>query len=506
MVVETYKGAGLERIRQVQSSASLSVRYDGDEETDKIVALAGLGPLAGYADRLGLTVGFAGAVPYLGPGVPVVDRGGLLVHSLLMLNVGGDCCTDLSMLHAAEGVLGDVGSDTTFRRMVADFTKSPGTTDGVDEAFGEIRTRVWAEHGWSDPGTRVILDIDGTLTPVHSEKEDAKGTYKRGFGFHPVVCFADCSGEALAIEHRPGNAGANTITDLVGIVDAGLDALPDSVAGSHRPGAIAAEQTNEILVRSDSAGHTGGFLWDMWDRNVRFCVTGRSNSTLSSVILGFGDNTNWQKALRPRNVDADGDPDVDARAAQVVEVTNYPTIRRWLGLKGRPKDDLDVAYPPGTRVIIRREPLHPGAQQRMFDTNGWRHTIILCDLPGDTAVEIDRLQREHAHVEENIKRLKETGLERFPFQDTARNKVWASMVGWAHTLCRWFQLDLFAGTEFEYAHPKKLRRCLFDTPAVLRTRNRQTWVLWPHQWPWNATLRAAGRRLRTMNTPRPLLA
>ncbi|CCM65471.1 hypothetical protein BN381_80001 [Candidatus Microthrix parvicella RN1] len=119
-------------------------------------------------------------------------------------------------------------------------------------------------------------------------------------------------------------------------------------------------------------------------------------------------------------------------------------------------------------------------------------------------MEIDRLQREHAHVEENIKRLKTCGLDRFPFPDTARNKVWTSMVGWAHTLCRWFQLDLLAGTEFEHAHPKKLRRCLFNTPAILRVRNRQTWTLWPKQWPWNPHLRNAGRRLRTMNPPAPL--
>ena len=140
----------------------------------------------------------------------------------------------------------------------------------------------------------------------------------------------------------------------------------------------------------------------------------------------------------------------------------------------------------------------------MFDTNGWRHTIIISDLPGESALEIDRLQREHAHVEENIKRLKTCGLDRFPFPDTARNKVWTSMVGWAHTLCRWFQLDLLAGTEFEHAHPKKLRRCLFNTPAILRVRNRQTWTLWPKQWPWNPHLRNAGRRLRTMNPPAPL--
>jgi hypothetical protein len=111
---------------------------------------------------------------------------------------------------------------------------------------------------------------------------------------------------------------------------------------------------------------------------------------------------------------------------------------------------------------------------------------------------------KHAHVEENIKRLKTCGLDRFPFPDTARNKIWTSMVGWAHTLCRWFQLDLLAGTEFEHAHPKKLRRCLFNTPAILRVRNRQTWTLWPKHWPWNPHLRNAGRRLRTMNQPTPL--
>ena len=137
------------RICQVQHSASESVRYDGEVETDKIVALAGLGPVAEYADRLGLTGGFAGAVPYSGPGIPVVDRGGLLVHSLLMLNAGGDCCTDLGMLQAAGGVLGDVGSDTTFRRMVADLAETPGATNAVGGVMRQARTRVWAEHGLS---------------------------------------------------------------------------------------------------------------------------------------------------------------------------------------------------------------------------------------------------------------------------------------------------------------------------------------------------------------------
>ena len=160
--------------------------------------------------------------------MPVVDRGGLLVHSLLMLNAGGDCCTDLGMLQAAAGVLGDVGSDTTFRRMIADLAKSPGSAGAIDHEMRQVLTRVWAEHGWSDPDCRVPLDIDATLTRVHSEKEDAIGNYKRSFGFHSVACFADRCGEALAVEHRPG--------------------------------AVTGDAVNEILVRSDSAGHAHGFL------------------------------------------------------------------------------------------------------------------------------------------------------------------------------------------------------------------------------------------------------
>ena len=200
----------MERTRQVQCSASEPVRYDGDDETDKIVALAGLGPLAEYTDRLGVTGGFAGAVPYLGPGIPVVDRGGLLVHGLLMLNAGGDCCTDLAMVQAAEGVLGDVGSDTTFRRMIADFAKTPGSTGAIDDVMAEVRTRVWAEHCWSDPGRRVTLDIDATLTRVHSEKEDAKGNYKRGYGFHPLCGFVDHGQATPARTPSPISLGSST--------------------------------------------------------------------------------------------------------------------------------------------------------------------------------------------------------------------------------------------------------------------------------------------------------
>ena len=72
----------------------------------------------------------------------------------------------------------------------------------------------------------LVLDIDATLITCHSEKEEAAATYKRGFGYHPMLCFLDNTGEALAGIRRPGNAGANTAADHITVLDAALAIEP----------------------------------------------------------------------------------------------------------------------------------------------------------------------------------------------------------------------------------------------------------------------------------------
>ena len=56
-----------------------------------------------------------------------------------------------------------------------------------------------------------MIDLDATLVTAHSDKEGAAPTYKRGFGFHPLVAYLDATGEALAGRLRPGNAGSGTV-------------------------------------------------------------------------------------------------------------------------------------------------------------------------------------------------------------------------------------------------------------------------------------------------------
>lgn len=50
--------------------------------------------------------------------------------------------------------------------------------------------------------SEIVLDFDATPVTAHSEKRNAAPTFKRGFGFHPLTCYLDESGEALAAKLR----------------------------------------------------------------------------------------------------------------------------------------------------------------------------------------------------------------------------------------------------------------------------------------------------------------
>jgi hypothetical protein len=85
----------------------------------------------------------------------------------------------------------------------------------------------------------VILDFDATGIDAHSEKEQAAGHYKGGFGFNPLL--VTCGREVLAGILRSGNAGANNAEDHITLLDLALEQLPQSALDG------------DILARSDSA-------------------------------------------------------------------------------------------------------------------------------------------------------------------------------------------------------------------------------------------------------------
>jgi hypothetical protein len=194
----------------VNSNSVLNVKVEGDRT--QVVAHAGQHSLGRFADRVGLPAALSAAIKNSGERAPVHDRGKVLTHAMSMLAAGGEACTDIEFLGSQDRLFGDVCSDTTLYRTIRAIT--PSMLTDLRTAAAMVRRQMWSRMAATTGTAMVVFDIDASLVEIHSENKAGTGpNYKGGFGFGPMFCFADRTGEALAAVLRPGNAGANAVID-----------------------------------------------------------------------------------------------------------------------------------------------------------------------------------------------------------------------------------------------------------------------------------------------------
>jgi Transposase DDE domain group 1 len=330
----------------------------------------------------------------------------------------------------------------------------------MDAARAEARRSAWAAG--LQP-KRITLDLDSTLVTSHSEKEGAASTYKRGFGFHPLLCTLDETKEVLAGTLRPGNATANNAADNIAVLDAGLAQLPTR------------ESAETILVRSDSAGATHDLVDAVRERELRFSIGFDLTAAVREAVLALPESA-WRPALRQDGEQRDG--------AEVAELTALD-LHNW---------------PVGTRAICRREIPHSGAQLTFSDLNGHRFQVFITDqLDADIAY-LEARHRGHARVEDRIRCAKDTGLRSLPFHDFAANAVWLQLVLMAIDLLTWTQGIILVG-EARRWEPKRLRYALLHIAARLCRSGRRVHLRLQRTWRWSALLCAAFHRLRRLPAP-----
>jgi Transposase DDE domain group 1 len=424
-----------------------------------LVSHAGTALLAEVADTLGLTRALSTRLGVLKARRRGHDLGRVIRDLAVMLADGGECVSDLGVVREQEALFGAVASDSTAFRTVDRIASMPGALDALRSAHAQARARFWELAGAPE---RLTIDVDATLICAHSEKENAAGNYKHGYGFHPLGAYADETREALAMLLRPGNAGANTAADHVTVIDQSLAQIP-------------AEQVEAlpILVRADSAGATHQTADHCRRADLRFSFGYELTEPLRAAILATPDG-GWIPAL-----DQD---DTERSNGQVVELTDRVDLHTW---------------PTGSRVIVRRERPHPGAQLSFTDHDGYRFQAILTDQTEPTVAILERRHRQRAQVEDRIRDDKDTGLAKLPFKAFALNEVWLQIVMLAHDLIIWTQALCLDG-ELAKAQPKRLRYRLLHVAARLAFSGRRGKLHLPAAWPWTESLKAAFETLNTL--------
>ena len=420
---------------------------------------AGIALVAQVADKLGLTKALSLRLAVLKRRRRGHDPGRVIRDLAVMLADGGECVSDLGAVRDQEVLFGAVASDSTAFRVVDRIASEPGLLDALRAAHARARERFWKLHGGPE---RLTIDVDATLITAHSEKERAAGTYKGGYGFHPLQAYADETREALGGLLRPGNAGANTAADHVAVLDRALEQIP-----------VEHIESMEILVRADSAGATHGLIDYCRQASLRFSVGYELTETVRAAILDIPEDA-WAPALAQDGSARDN--------GEVAEITDSVDLSSW---------------PQGSRLIVRRERPHPGAQLSFTDHDGYRFQAILTDQPDADIAVIECRHRQRAHVEDRIRDDKDTGLAKFPFKQFALNEVWLQIVLLAHDLIVWTQALLLDG-ELQKAEPKRLRYRLLHVAARLAFHGRRGRLRLQHDWPWATELAAAFHKLKAL--------
>jgi hypothetical protein len=157
---------------------------------------------------------------------------------------------------------------------------------------------------------------------------------------------------------------------------------------------------------------------------------------------------------------------------------------------------LDLSgWPPGMRVIARKERPHPGAQLRLTDVDGHRVTCFATRARGGQLADLELRHRRRARCEDRIRNAKDTGLRSLPLHGYAQNQLWCELAALAGELIAWAQMLALHGTPARRWEPRRLRFRLFATAGRIVRGGRRTRLRLNGRSPWSGLIATGLSRL-----------
>ncbi len=476
--VQSFRLEGTSQVKNIAVTPRVKVSADGHG----VVSHAGMGMLRELADLTGLSTQVTAALADTYRGPWVYAPGEVFADLAAAVADGADCIDGVGQLCAdREHVFGAKASTTTMWRCV-DERIDTAHLPGVRAARAGARAAAWEAGGAPTAGDWLHIDIDATLVIDHSDnKAGAAATWKKSFGHHPLLAFLDrpeiAGGEALAGLLRAGNAGSNTAADHVSVLAQALASLPPRF----RPDPDHPNDPDpvRVLVRCDTAGATHDFATACRAAGVGFSfgypVDWRVQDAVDTLNLGQA----WYPAIDTDDGIRDG--------AWVAEATGLVNLSSW---------------PAGTRLILRKERPHPGAQLRFTDADGMRVTAFITDTPpgaiGGQVAGLEVRHRQHARVEDRIRELKATGLRNLPCHSLSANAAWLEIILAAADLVTWAQLIGFTDhPALARAEITTFRYRVLHVAARITRGARQLRLRLDATWRWASAITTAWQHLRT---------
>jgi len=407
--------------------AATSPRYEVSERV-RCTQAGGIAAMHAMAKRIGLVDAIDDSLSLLKKHLPYHESDHVLNIAYNVL-AGHTCLEDLELLRNDESYLDMLGAPripdpTTAGDFLRRFKQRD--VESLMDVFNGVRTKMWDRLPKSQRTTAVI-DVDGTLVGTTGEKKDGMElSYKRIWGYHPLLVSLANFREPLFIVNRSGNVPSHT----------------DAAVWIDKAIALCRESFASVLVRGDTDFSQTRHL-DRWDGNgVRFVFGYDARENLVNIADALPD-TVWSKLTRRKKHVIKTTPRAKRKNSKeaVVVARNYENIRL------ESEQVAEVEYQPTAckkkyRLVILRKnlALHKGEQLLWHD---WRYFFYITNDRDFSTEEVVWQANDRCDQENLIGQLKSgVGALRVPVYDLVSNGAYMVIAALAWSLKAWFGMTL----------------------------------------------------------------
>ena len=176
------------------------------------MSYGGIGAVHTMVQRLGLDSAINDSLKVLKAHLPYHESDHVLNIAYNVLT-GGTCLEDIERLRQDEVYMDAIGAERVPDPTTAgDFTRrlTEDLIIALMEVINEFRIRIWRETQPDSFFDQAIIDADATLAPTLGEcKEGMDYSYKKIWGYAPLMISLANTQEPLYLVNRPGNTPSN---------------------------------------------------------------------------------------------------------------------------------------------------------------------------------------------------------------------------------------------------------------------------------------------------------
>ncbi len=451
----------------------------------RAVAAGGIGLMHQMAQAIGLDREIDRRVQLLRFHAPYEESDHVINIAFNSLS-GGECLDHLELLRNDVNYMDMLGArripDPTTAGDFCRRFKCSGDVDDLQNSINESRLRVWRSQP-KEFFEHALIDADGSFVETTGDcKQGADFSYKKGFGYHPLVVSLANTQEVLFLKNRSGNRPSFE----------GAAACLDRAVNLARRGGF-----QNITLRGDTDFSQTAFL-DAWDESgVEFVFGYNSAPNLVGGADSLPDLA-WTKLNRKRRYEIKTQPRSrpDNVRERVARERNYPNIH-LLEEHVAEFDYRPMACAKTYRmVVLRKLQSHEKGQKFLFPET--RYFFYITNKRRDSAHEILRFSNTRCDQERLIGIQKsEVYSLRCPLNCLLSNWAYMVMTTLAWNMTRWFALLLPEDGRWKHKHAEEKQAVLrlgFSTfvrafmlvPAQVVSTGRQiklrllAWNPWQH--------------------------